>query len=78
MWHDPKINPKRGDRPAKVIRKKRGGGVFSRIVLGLEARVPCGTTVVYTRKNPLKPCRCALSEWKRWARSSRVPGWPRV
>ena len=71
MKRDPKLNPRPGDRVAKVLANRRGvTGVFSRAVLALEKGTPHGTTVVYTRKRANRPCRCSLTEWRRWARGA--------
>jgi hypothetical protein len=43
-------------------------GVYSRTVLALERHYRAGVTVVWTRKRPERPCRCSLTEWRRWAR----------
>jgi len=54
---------------AKAVTNRLGvTNVFSRIVLALEERHPRGTTVVYTRKRANRPCRCSLTEWRRWTR----------
>ncbi len=67
---DPRINPRPGDRLAKVLTNRAGvSGVFSRRVLALEQRFPDGTVVVWTRKRDNQPCRCTLSEWRAWAKN---------
>jgi len=68
---DPRINPRPGDRLAKVLTNRAGmTGVYSRRVLALEKRYPRSTTVVWTRKRSNRPCRCTLSEWRLWAKSA--------
>jgi hypothetical protein len=69
----PQLNPRPGDRLAKVVQLPKFSIVASRTVLALEKRYPRGTTVVYTRKRPNRPCRCTLSEWRRWARAAKRP-----
>lgn len=73
---NPRINPRPGDRLAKVLTNRAGvTGVFSRRVLGLEKRIPAGLVVVWTRKRPDRPCRCTLIEWRVWAKNaSKVAG----
>ncbi|HQL80536.1 MAG TPA: hypothetical protein PLU91_20230 [Verrucomicrobiota bacterium] len=71
---DPRINPRPGDRLAKVLTNHTGvTGVFSRRVLALEKRFPDGLVVVWTRKRSNRPCRCSLKEWRRWAKSASKP-----
>lgn len=65
--------PKPGDKLAKVVKLGKFDIVTTRIVLAIEKRYPRGITVVYTRKRPNRPCRCSLTEWRRWAKSARVP-----
>ena len=65
--------PKPGTRLAKIVRQGVITVVNTRIVLAIEKRSPHGTTVVYTRKRPNRPCRCSLSEWRRWAKGARRP-----
>jgi hypothetical protein len=68
---NPRINPRPGDRLAKVLTNRAGVfGVFSRRVLALEKRFPDGTVVVWTRKRLNRPCRCTLAEWRVWAKSA--------
>jgi hypothetical protein len=70
---DPRINPRPGDRLAKVLTNRAGvTGVFSRRVLVLENRHPRTTIVVWTRKCPERPCRCTLDEWRAWAEHAIV------
>jgi hypothetical protein len=69
---DPKRNPRRGDRLIKILTNRAGvTGVFSRLVLATEMRYPRGTTVVWTRKRPNRPCRCSLTDWRRWAATAK-------
>ena len=69
----PRINPRPGDRLAKVLTNRAGvKGVFSRRVLALERRFPDRIVVVWTRKRPNRPCRCTLSEWRAWAKDAIV------
>ena len=71
---NPRINPRPGDRLAKVLTNRAGmTGVYSRRVLALERRYPRSTTVVWTRKHPNRPCRCTLTEWRAWAKNASVP-----
>ena len=71
---NPRINPRPGDRLAKVLTNRAGvKGVFSRTVLALEPRYPRSTTVVWTRKRTNRPCRCTLTEWRAWAKNAAVP-----
>ena len=71
---NPRINPRPGDRLAKVLTNRAGvSGVFSRRVLALEKRFPDGTVVVWTRKRSNHPCRCTLREWRAWAKSASKP-----
>jgi hypothetical protein len=73
---NPKLNPKPGDRLVQIRTVKgcqrRNGftGVFSRTVLDIEPRWPRGTTVVWTRKLARNPCRCSLTEWRKWAKNA--------
>ncbi len=68
---DPRINPRPGDRVAKVLTNRAGvSGVFSRRVLALEKRYPHGVIVVWTRKRTGNPCRCTLREWRVWAKTA--------
>ena len=68
---NPRINPRPGDRLAKVLTNRAGvKGVFSRRVLALERRFPNHIVVVWTRK---RPCRCTLGECRAWAKSANVP-----
>lgn len=67
MKRDPRLQPRRGDRLAKVVKLPKYSVVISRTVLAIEKRYPNGTTVVYTRRNPNRPCRCSLTQWKQWA-----------
>ena len=70
---NPRINPRPGDRLAKVQTNRAGvTGVFSRRVLVLEKRHPRTTIVVWTRKRPDRPCRCTLLEWRAWAKHAIV------
>ena len=70
---NPRINPRPGDRLAKLLTNRVGvTGVFSRRVLELEKRHPRTTTVVWTRKHPGRACRCTLSEWRAWAKHAIV------
>jgi hypothetical protein len=70
---NPRINPRPGDRLAKLLTNRAGvTGVFSRRVLVLEKRYPRTTTVVWTRKRPDQPCRCTLTEWRAWAEHAIV------
>ena len=73
---NPKINPRPGDRLAKILTNRAGvKGVFSRRVLALERLYPRSTTVVWTRKQSNRPCRCTLAEWRAWAKNaSKVAG----
>jgi len=73
MKSKPNSAPKPGTRLAKVVRHGVITIVTTRIVLAIEQRYPRGTTVVYTRKRPTAPCRCSLSEWRRWAKGARRP-----
>ena len=60
-----RINPRPGDRLAKVLTNRAGvTGVFSRRVLALERRFPDSIIVVWTRKRDNRPCRCTLGEWR--------------
>ena len=71
---DPRINPRPGDRLAKVLTNRAGvTGVFSRRVLALERRFPNRKVVVWTRKRHNRPCRCTLAEWRAWAKNANVP-----
>ena len=71
---NPRINPRPGDRLAKVLTNRAGvSGVFSRRVLALEKRFPDGIVVVWTRKRSNRPCRCTLCEWRAWAKSASRP-----
>jgi hypothetical protein len=74
MMRDPRINPRSGDRLAKMRTNRAGvSGVFSRRVLALEKHFPGGIVVVWTRKRSNHPCRCTLREWRAWAKNaSRV------
>ena len=68
---NPRINPRPGDRLAKVLTNRAGvTGVVSRRVLALEKRYPCTTTAVWTRKHSNRPCRCTLDEWWAWAKNA--------
>ena len=69
----PRFFPKPGDRLAKVEQRGKISIVNSRTVLAVEKRYPRGTTVVYTRKRPTRPCRCTLSQWRRWAKAAKRP-----
>ena len=66
-------NPKPGDKLAKVERRGTFDVVNTRIVLAIEKRYPRGKTVVYTRKRPNRPCRCTMSQWRKWARTANRP-----
>jgi len=67
MKRDPKRNPRPGDWLAKAVTNRLGlTTVRSRIVLAIEERQPRGTTVVYTHKRANRPCRCSLTDWRRW------------
>jgi len=71
---DPRRDPKPGDRIARVITNRTGmTGVYSRTVLALERHYRAGVTVVWTRKRPERPCRCSLTEWRRWAKGASQP-----
>ncbi len=71
---NPRINPRPGDRLAKVLTNRAGvTGVFSRRVLALEKRFPDGVVVVWTRKRSDHACRCTLREWQAWAKSASKP-----
>jgi hypothetical protein len=71
---NPRINPRPGDRLAKVLTNRAGvKGVFSRRVLALERRFPNHIVVVWTRKRHNRPCRCTLGECRAWAKSANVP-----
>lgn len=66
---NPRINPRPGDRLAKVLTNRAGvTGVFSRRVLVLEKSYPRTTTIVWTRKRPDRPCRCTITKWRAWAK----------
>jgi hypothetical protein len=68
---NPRINPRPGDRLAKVITSRAGmKGIFSRTVLALETRYPNRIVVVWTRKRPNRPCRCTLAQWRAWAKTT--------
>jgi len=68
---NPRINPRPGDRLAKVLTNRAGvSGVFSRRVLALEKRFPDGIVVVWTRKRSSQPCRCTLTGWRQWAKNA--------
>jgi hypothetical protein len=70
---NPRINPRPGDRLAKVLTNRAGvTGVFSRRVLALEKCYPSSSTVVWTRKRSNRPCRCTLKEWRAWAKNASV------
>lgn len=73
---NPRINPRPGDRLAKILTNRAGvKGVFSRRVLALERRFRDSIVVVWTRKRPNRPCRCTLAEWRVWAKNaSNVAG----
>jgi hypothetical protein len=72
---DPRINPRPGDRVAKVLTNRAGvSGVFSRRVLALEERFPEDIVIVWTRKRANRPCRCTLCEWRAWARKASKVG----
>lgn len=73
MKRDPRTKPRPGDRLAKIVRLPKFSIVTTRIVLAVEKRYPRGTTIVYTRKRPNRPCRCSLSNWRRWARAASQP-----
>lgn len=74
MKRDPRRSPRKGDRVAKLVTNRlKLTTVQSRTVLALEQRYPRGTTVVYTRKHPKKPCRCSLSEWRQWTKGASLP-----
>lgn len=73
MKRDPRLKPRRGDRLAKIVKLPKFSVVVSRTVLAIEKRYPRGTTVVYTRKRPNRPCRCSLSAWKQWAKAAKCP-----
>jgi len=65
---DPRINPKAGDRIARVMRNRNGvTGVFTRIVLET-----CGDLIIYCRKRPERPCKCHLIDWREWSREAKV------
>jgi hypothetical protein len=71
---NPRINPRPGDRLAKVLTNRAGvSGVFSRRVLALEKRFSDGLVVVWTRKRSDHPCRCTLKEWRAWAKGASKP-----
>ena len=71
--HNPKRNPRPGDRLVKLLTNRRGvRGVFSRRVLALEKGYARGLTVVWTRKRSNQPCRCTLAEWRAWAKHATV------
>jgi len=73
IMRTPRINPRPGDRLAKLLTNRAGvTGVFSRRVLALEKRYPHSTTVVWTRKRPDRPCRSTLIEWRAWAKHAIV------
>jgi hypothetical protein len=68
---NPRINPRPGDRLAKLLTNRAGVfGVFSRRVLAVERRFPNSITVVWTRKRSNRPCRCTLAEWRKWAKNA--------
>ena len=70
---NPRINPRPGDRLAKVLTNRAGvTGVFSRRVLVLEKSYPRMTIVVWTRKRPDWPCRCTITKWRAWAKNAIV------
>jgi len=70
---NPRINPRPGDRLAKLLTNRAGvTGVFSRRVLALEKGSPNGAIVVWTRKRPEHPCRSTLIEWRAWAKNAHV------
>jgi len=71
---NPRINPRPGDRLAKVLTNRAGVScVFSRRVLAVEKSYPRTITVVWTRKRSSNPCRCTPVEWRAWAKNaSRV------
>ena len=73
MKRDPRLSPRPGDRLAKVVKLSKFSVVISRTVLAVEQRYPHGTTIVYTRKRPTRPCRCSLTDWKRWAKAAKQP-----
>jgi hypothetical protein len=71
---NPRINPRPGDRLAKVLTNRAGmTGVFSRRVLALEKPFPDGVVVIWTRKRSDHPCRCTLREWRAWAKTASKP-----
>lgn len=66
--HDPRINPRRGDWIARLIKNRLGfAGIHKRMVLRSD-----GHTVVWYRKRPTRPCRCTLKEWREWARHASI------
>jgi hypothetical protein len=68
---DPRINPRPGDRLAKVLTNRAGvSGVFSRRVLALEKRFPHGTTVVWTRSARTNP---VVARWPNGGNGRRTP-----
>jgi hypothetical protein len=70
---NPRINPRPGDRLAKILTSRAGvSGVFSRRVLAVEKSYPRRITVVWTRKRSNQPCRCTLAEWRAWAKNASV------
>jgi hypothetical protein len=72
---NPRINPRPGDRLAKVLTNRAGiKGVFSRTVLPLERRFPNSIVVVWTRKRRNDPCRCTLAQWRAWAKTASKGG----
>jgi hypothetical protein len=68
---NPRINPRPGDRLARVLTNSAGvSGVFSRRVLALERRYPRNVVVVWTRKRRNHLCCCTLTEWRLWAKTA--------
>jgi hypothetical protein len=74
IMRNPRINPRPGDKLAKVLTNRVGvTGVLSRRVLALERRFPDSIVVVWTRKRHNRPCRCTLAEWRAWAKNASKP-----
>jgi len=63
---DPRINPRKGDRLAKVtVNRARVRMVISRTVISVVAGVIC-----YTPKRVL--CHCSREDWCKWAKDCHI------
>jgi hypothetical protein len=59
---DPRINPRKGDKLAKVTDNR----VHTRTVIGVTNGIVC-----YTPKRVR--CYCSLKDWRKWAKDAQVP-----